>query len=104
MPIDPKIIEEAKAKGDEITQFSQDGIEVLVKPPTRPQWKRFRALIADEKRRPDALEQLLRDCLVYPGLTDLDAILEKKPGLAESFGGSLVELAGLSDRVEKKVL
>ncbi len=104
MPIDTSIIDDLKAKNSEVFQLSHGDAEVLVKGPTRPAWKRFRALAADEKRRSDALEQLLRDCLLYPSLEGLDAMLEKKPGLAETFGSRLVDIAGLSDEVEKKVL
>ena len=104
MAIDQKVIDELKAKHQDLTQLSQDETDILVKPPTRPQWKRFRAFMSDERKRPDAMEQLLRDCLVYPELTELDAMLERRPGLAESFGSSVVEMAGLTDRVEKKVL
>jgi hypothetical protein len=104
MAIDSAAIEDLKAKHGEVHQLSHAGVEVIVRTPGRAQWKRFRALTADEKRRPDALETLLRDCLLYPSLSDLDAILDRRPGLAETFGGQLVELAGLSGEAEKKDL
>ena len=104
MPIDASVIEDLKAKHGEIYEFDHEDVAVVVKRPGRPQWKRFRSLIADERRRPDALETLLRDCLVYPGQKELDAFLDRYPAVGESFGGKLAELAGLTEKIDPKAL
>jgi hypothetical protein len=102
--IDADTIEKLKAEHGEIHLLRASGVEVVVKAPGRAQWKRFRAYVADERRRPDAVETLLRDCVVHPDAAALDAILEKRPGLAETFGNQVVELAGASGEAEKKAL
>jgi hypothetical protein len=102
--IDEATVEKLKAEHGELHLLRASGAEVVVKPPSRAQWKRFRAYVADERRRPDAVESLLRDCVVYPDAAALDGILEKRPGLAETFGNQVVELAGASGEAEKKVL
>jgi hypothetical protein len=104
MAIDPSIIEDLKQKHGEIHHLSHAGVDVVVKAPGRAEWKRFRALMADEKRRADSLETLLRDCIVHPDRSELDGILGRRPGLAETFGGKLVEIAGLSEGAEGKAL
>lgn len=104
MAIEQKRIDELKAQHGEIHLLTFDAVQVIVRPPGRAQWKRFRALTTDEKRRPDALETLFRDCLLFPAAADLEATLDRYPALGETFGAQLVELAGLSEKVEKKVL
>jgi hypothetical protein len=99
--IDPTIAAELKGKHPGAVALTAAGETVAVVAPTRPQWKRFRSTAVDEKRRPEALEQLLRDCLVYPDQAALTAILERKPGLAETFGAEVLELAGAGAEVEK---
>lgn len=72
---------------DETHQF-------IVKVPGRPEWKKFRKEVANEATRGDAAEHLMRDCTIYPEAKDLDALLVKRAGLAESVGGKLASLAG----------
>lgn len=98
-------LDELKKKHGVVHQLTAPGGEsVVVKMPTRDIWKRYTREIADEKRRPDAGERLLRAVMVHPELTAFDAMLEMKPGLAEAFGVAVVELAGLTGNVEKKSL
>jgi hypothetical protein len=72
------------------------GVEVLVKVPSEGSWKRFRVMQSDEGQRPLALRQLVLDCMVEPSPVDFMALLAAKPGLSETFGADLVELAGVS--------
>ncbi len=102
--MDQKVIEELKAQHGEIHQLSYAGVDVIVRAPSRAAWKRYRALMSDAARRADSFEVLLRDCLLHPSLQELDGILDRRPGLAETFGAELVEIAGLGKEAEKKVL
>lgn len=104
MPIDPAVLAELTEKHPNAVVLTAEGDSVVVLPPSRAIWKRFRTFAADEKRRPDAFEALLRDCLVHPDKAGLEALLERRPGLAENFGGKLLELAGLAAEVEAKAL
>ncbi len=77
------------------------GETIAVVPPSRAQWRRFRVVGQDEVKRVDALEMLLRDCLVYPEAAAFEALLEARPGLVETFGEQVLELAGAGVRIEK---
>lgn len=104
MTLSEDVIEKLKAEHGELTQLTHGPDEVIVRTPNRAQWKRFRAQIGNEKRRDDALELLLRDCVVHPEKADFDAMLDRRPGLAETFGAQVVELAGAVKEPEKKAL
>jgi hypothetical protein len=67
-------------------------------------WKRFKVQQQDDRKREVAVDNLVRGCLVHPNVAEFDGWLERRPALLESFGVQLIEHAGLSDRVEKKVL
>lgn len=100
-----EIIQKLKAEhGDDLYILEACGHEVVVRAPSRPEWKRFRAAQADPAKRIDAQEQLLRGCCVAPGSGDLSALLEKRPGLAETFGIELTEIAGLAEKATSRKL
>jgi hypothetical protein len=75
---------------------SDTGIEVLVRVPDEGAWKRFRAMGSDDAQRPMALRQLVLDCLLEPTPAEFLGILAHRPGLSETFGADLVEIAGVS--------
>ena len=80
------------------------GEEIVVRRPDRPVWKRFQAQAQDDRRRQEALENLVTGCLVYPENGGWDAMVDERPGLVQSFGNAIVELAGAAQAVEKKAL
>ncbi len=102
--IDDKLIERLKAEHGEVHLLEHDGIEVVVKPAVRPEWKRFNEMRGDPARKVGAAEQLLRDCCVFPDAAGLAAILARKPGLAETFGGECAEISGLTNKVTSRKL
>lgn len=97
-------IEVLKTQHGQLHLLELDDEAVVAKAPTRALWKRFRAQTQDETKRLIAAENLVRDCVVWPAKNELEAMWERKPGLIESFGSELLELAGLSNKVEKKAL
>lgn len=99
------VIQKLKAQhGDELHQLTAAGLIFIARPPTRADYLRFTEMAADAKKRARAVEMLTRACIVYPEPDDFDALLERKPGLATSLGGELVELAGAVEEVEVKKL
>lgn len=103
--LDKATIEKLKSEHGEIHRLTVGtGEAVVVKLPSRAVWKRFRKNTRDAERSADAGEQLLRDCVVHPSPDDFSAMLEKRPGLAEAFGGKLVELAGGVEDAEAEKL
>ena len=83
-----------------------DGQEVVVRKPDRMMYRRYRGQMMDEGRRADANEIFLRQCTVYPSEAELEAMIDDAPGLADTFSGKLLKVAGLAgeDKVEKKAL
>ncbi len=104
MEISKDVLEKLKSEHGSLTELSVDNDAVVVRLPSRGEWKKFRATIADDRKRGDAAEQLLRSCIVFPDETAIEKMLDVRPGLAETFAGELVELAGAKKGVEKKAL
>jgi hypothetical protein len=92
---------EIREKHPKAVALSAGGESVVVVPPGRTQWRRFKKAITDDAKRADAFEILLRDCVVYPDAQGLEAILDRMPALAETFGDAVAELAGAGLEVEK---
>lgn len=115
MSLDPKILEELKAKNPRAVvltgtatalivgekALSADGDTVVVAPPSRAQWRRFKSMASDDRKRPDALEMILRDCLMHPAAPAFESMLDMRPALIEVFGEQVLELAGAGLEVEK---
>lgn len=97
-------IEALKAKHGELHLLTAKEESVVVKPPTRAQYGRFREYASSQERRGEAFQKLLSDCVVWPDVKGLDALLARLPGLAETFGGEVAQLAGLTSVVDSKKL
>ena len=82
----------------ELSHIKDDntGAEVVVKTPNDGEWRRFRSMSSDDAQRANALRTLVIACVVHPAPAEFMAMLERKPGLAETFGNKLVEIAGVS--------
>ncbi len=101
---DERTIERLKAEHGEVYLLEAAGVAVVARPPSRAEYRRFRARALDEKNRADALEALTRACVVWPEQAEFDTLLEQKPALAEVFGAKLLELAGAVEEAEIKKL
>jgi hypothetical protein len=99
--IDTKKLDELKVEHPRAVAFTAGGVTVVAVPPSRVQWRRFKACIRDEQKRVDAFEVLLRDCAIYPDKAGIEAMLEERPALAEVFGDEIAGLAGAGLEVEK---
>jgi hypothetical protein len=101
MAIDPKVFEQLKEQNPRAVSLTAGGDTVVVNPPSRAHWRRFKTAARDEKKRGDALEIILRDCLLHPEPHAFEAMIEKRPGLVEVFAEEVLELAGAGLEVEK---
>ena len=70
--------------------------EVVLRKPTRAEYKQFRSRSHDPSKAPDAQELLVRQCCVYPSREAFDALLEDWPGIPEACGEAIKSLTGLS--------
>lgn len=76
---------------------------IVARAPGRAVWKKFRATLTTD-RKADALELLVRDCVVHPTGAEFEAMLDERPGLAETFGNELADIAGAGDEAERQKL
>jgi hypothetical protein len=99
-----KLLDLKSRHGDDIHLLSAAGEHVVATVPSSAQFQQFKDYAADDRKRTRALETLTRACVVYPDAIAMDVLLERRPGLATSFGSKLVELAGAVEDVEAKKL
>lgn len=59
-------------------------IEVVLRAPTRAEYRRCRAATHNPSQMADAQEDLVRQIVVYPSTDDFDRLLEKFPGFCEN--------------------
>lgn len=103
--IDPATLDALREKHGELHELPLgEGEAVLVRRPRRADYKKFRGKADREATRADALEILARDCIVWPDVAAFEAMLERRPALADVVGGKLLELAGLSEDPDTKKL
>lgn len=97
-------IEALKAQHGDIHELTAAGVSVIVKAPSRGAWKRFRTSAQNERNRANAVGNLLLDCLVWPDHQTFEQILEKQPGLEDTFAAEVVEIAGAAEATTRKKL
>lgn len=103
--LDAKKLDDIRAKHPgKLTSLSASGAEVIVRAPSRLEFRKWKGDCQDERKQLDAAELLLLPCIVYPDANELDAMFEAQPGLLDTFALQLLELAGFSQTVEKKAL
>jgi hypothetical protein len=70
---------------------------VVLRKPSRVEYKRFRAFSNNPQRIEVAQETLFNDICVYPaGQQAREALLDEWPGIPEACGKMLLELSGMS--------
>lgn len=76
---------------------------VVLRKPTRAEYKRFRSWINQPQKSDIAQEQLFKDTVVFPAKGEIEALLDEWPGIPEACGKMLAELAGMSAVEQGKV-
>lgn len=71
-------------------------LEILVMAPDDGEWKRFRSMQANDDQRYLAPRALVLGCILEPSAQEFTAMLAVRPGLAETFAGDVIEIAGVS--------
>ncbi len=77
----------------------------FIRPPTDKEWQRFEGngLSPSVEKKARCLEFLVRDCVLYPAPEPFVALLKRRPGLSNSLGEVVLELAGAGAPVVKKL-
>lgn len=105
MEIPQEALDQAKATHGEVFRLDHDEASVLVRPPKRAEYRKFKAtILGNQAAAADALETLLREVVVYPAPEAFDAMLDRWPGLSETFGQKVLEIAGVSEQATLKKL
>jgi hypothetical protein len=90
-------IERLREAHEEIAVLVYKDQDIVLRRPTRGEYKRFRATSFNEKSRDTALEDLVRAMVVHPDRSAVERIFDRYPGFAESVSKPVLELAGLVD-------
>jgi hypothetical protein len=104
--LDEKMIEELKAKyaDKELELIEAAGEKLVAGTPSKAEWNKFQSWIQDEKKKSLAYHDFVIGSIVYPPTQELEALLDRKPGLAITVASQLSEMAGLDSRVTRKKL
>jgi hypothetical protein len=70
--------------------------EIVIKRPSRGAWKSFNAMRAGKAKGITAYEQLLVDCVIPPFAESWKEMVERMPGLVDTFGSAAATFAGAS--------
>jgi len=105
--MDAATIEKTKAEHPNVEILhltAKDGSEVLAKIPQKKEMDMFRDLASSDKTKSRSPERLLRACVLHPVQEELGMLLDRRPGLVESWVGKLLEAAGITEEAEAKKL
>lgn len=76
--------------------------EIVLRKPSRAEYKMFRAQIMNPAQAPDAQEILVRKCVVFPDAAGFDALLEDYPAIPEAASEAIKRLTGLGAAEDTK--
>jgi hypothetical protein len=97
--IDPKLLADLEAAHGRIgVVTAKNGAwEVVLRKPSRAEYKMFRSLSHNAQKLPEAQEQLFGQTCVYPAdRAAREVLLDEWPGIPEACGQMLIDLAGMS--------
>lgn len=102
MSVTKEILDELEVKHKRIAHLkgkSDDGAppwEIVIRKPSRAEYKQYRAQSHNQATVADAQEILVRKIAVYPTGDALEALLDDWPAIPEACGKALGALTGLS--------
>lgn len=105
-PITQQFFDELKLKhpAKDLHRLVSGDFEIVVERPSRLEYKRFRAALADGNKREIAVENLLLAVLIYPERPTFNKLLDTFPALCEEFGDPVLELVGLTGQATAQKL
>ena len=93
-----------KAKHGEIFALATDDAEIIIRKPTRTEYRKFLRESAETDLRAGAIEDLVRAVVLVPDAQGFGAMLNELPGLCEEFAPHILKLAGLTGKAIVKKL
>lgn len=76
--------------------------ELVLRKPTRTEYKQLRAQAQNERTSSDALEMCVRRLAVFPSPEEVGELFEEWPGIAEACGRAVERLAGVAGTEDRK--
>lgn len=82
-----------------------EAFEIIVRKPTRQEYRMWRTKVANPQTLPDASEELIRQCAVHPDRAGVEALFNEFPAIAESDGAqaAIKRLTGMSSQEAAKL-
>jgi hypothetical protein len=89
-----------------IDDGSEFECEVVVREPSRDEWRRFNDMANDDDKAAQLNEQMVAKLVVWPDGPGLGQLLDARPGLATKIAQEIMTIAGTGRAVtiEKKAL
>jgi hypothetical protein len=82
----------------------EDVFDIVVRPPTRLEWKAFKALRsnADDNKSAAANDQLLLGCTLFPDpkAVEFAQLFDLYPGISDTLWSHVAKMAGMTAEVE----
>jgi hypothetical protein len=108
MQVTAEQLKAAKAKDARARKITADvlgdKLEVVVRPPSRAEWKAFWTLRrnADDAKASAANEQLLTFCTLVPDpkSAEYSQLFDQYPGLADSIWTQVAQMGGMTAKIE----
>jgi hypothetical protein len=104
LEIPPEVISKLKAEHGGLRLLGNDDGCAIFRCPTTQEWQRFLDQMAEPETKAAAVKQLVIDCCVYPPEAQFFALIERKPGIVNAFGGDVIEFAGMKRLQTRKDL
>ncbi len=86
----------ARVQSDALDKEGFPRFEVVLRKPSGPEYKQYRAQVHNDQRAPEALEILVRRIMVVPSGDGIEALFEKWPGIAEKCRNATYALLGIT--------
>jgi hypothetical protein len=96
------LIAELKVKHGQVLHLATEDGEAVFRSPNRHEWAAYLAALSGDDKA-TATRDLVFQCCVWPAAPEFLKLTEKRPGIVLSFGGELVEFAGVKKTQIRKV-
>jgi hypothetical protein len=77
-------LDELESVHKKVFHLEIDGQTIVLRKPTRGEWKKFRSDSTNDAKKSDANEMLWRALVVFPSREEFSEMLEEYPALCES--------------------
>lgn len=105
MPTQPtdEQLKEIKAQHPraQLLEFADEGVHIVIRPPTLAESKRWKEETRREDTRTIAGSNLAKACIVFPPRAELVSIEAEFPLLIDAVAGEVVDLAGAKAPTKK---